>query len=454
MSNDLVDKVWKDLGKVYTKSQIHKCALPTSKVYGISVEDVYQAIDEIHKIKELEKLKFPLYTLKLPLSNPDLPKEVRDLIFGIIEDDKTYKALLETSKSVHKKQALHKHKHFNQLWTLINKYPNKPWDWDEILANPNTSQDKLKQYILGKIETHGGKKRERTIYVQIRQMLENPNFKDINFAKELYHNYLTSRDWADTSDINPFIFESIDEDPYLLRYGGLLSMNPHLTFDFVISHKNIEWDLDAVSANKGITLKDIENNPDYDWSYEGLSENPNVTLEFIEKHIDENWEWYSLSKNPHLTIEFVDKYVDKNWGWYVISKHKNITIQDVEKRLGDERYRWDMKGLSRNPNITIEFVKDHVEGIGRVKWDWEALSSNPGITMQDIESNPTLPWKWYIVFSTNPNFTVQYADKYNNYGMFYEQFSHNPNLTADYVSKHIDKKWNWAAISENKFEPV
>jgi hypothetical protein len=443
----LINKIYIHYDKKYTKVQIRKCALHTSKVHNVSIDTVHETIDEMNGIKALEKT---LYELELPksvnLQNEIqfLPKEVRDLIFDMVKDDKTYKALLEVSASVNKKQTLHKHKHFNQLWTLINKYPKKKWDWESILKNPNTSQEKIMKFI----EDHsknGILEHDYWVYI-----LQNPNLAETiigNVPSREYFNYAAMT--------YPFIFKYVDKYPKEDWDGELLSQNPHLTIEFVKSHPKIDWEMSWVSANKNISLQDVDNNPDVDWDYsEGLSANPNVTPKYIEENIDKSWDWMELSSNPHITMEFIDRHINEKWYWGAVSANKGIRLQDIEERLNNERYKWrKWIHLSTNPNMTIQFVKDHIDGFGGMEWNWAGLSQNQNITMEDIEANIDLPWVWRFVYS-NPNFTVEYADKYKDrdIGHFYMMFSSNPNLTADYVSEDIKGKWNWKTISGNNFE--
>jgi len=74
------------------------------------------------------------------------PDEIFDLIIVFVKDSKTFKALMETCKSFHK---CHKHnylKYCNQLWTLITRYPKKPWNWYSISENPNITMEFIEKY--------------------------------------------------------------------------------------------------------------------------------------------------------------------------------------------------------------------------------------------------------------------------------------------------------------------
>ena len=68
----------------------------------------------------------------------------------------------------------------------------------------------------------------------------------------------------------------------------------------------------------------------------------------------------------------------------------------------------------------IKFVLDK-------PWDWYGLSINPNITMNDVKNNPDKPWN-YIWLSSNPN------------------------VTMNDVKNNPDKPWNWDELSNNKFK--
>ena len=37
-------------------------------------------------------------------------------------------------------------------------------------------------------------------------------------------------------------------------------------------------------------------------------------MEIIEKYPDKPWDWVEISRNPNITIEFIEKY-PKTWNW-------------------------------------------------------------------------------------------------------------------------------------------
>jgi hypothetical protein len=68
----------------------------------------------------------------------------------------------------------------------------------------------------------------------------------------------------------------------------------------------------------------------------------------------------------------------------------------------------------------LAFIQSHPDK----PWDWRGISSNPNITMETIEAHPDKPWNWWMISS-------------------------NPNLTMEMIQAHPDKPWNWSWISYN-----
>ena len=84
---------------------------------------------------------------------------------------------------------------------------------------------------------------------------------------------------------------------------------------------------------------------------------------------------------------------------------------------------WDYTTLSRNPNLTVQFVKDNPQA----DWNWHCISWNIAISLNDIKNNPTLPWT-------------------------YDAISYNPNLTMQFIKDNPQENWDWSFISSNEFK--
>lgn len=402
----------------YTDEQIRRCAQFTATKLGIDIMDVY-------------KQMLLMYDEGKTQLQIEIPIEVRDIILGLIEkDDATYKALLQINKGFHVTYYPRSHHHYNQLWTLINKYPYKKWDWPGVFYNPNTTVAQIKKLMArNKIV-----KQNQTVKINWHWVACNTGIDDFGFISK----HITRKGWYKLCSCSRYIFKVIEKYPNDKWDWLMLSNNPYLTMEFINKFPNKRWDWEYISRNKAITMQMMVDNPDKPWNdYRFIGHNPNLTIEMVDAHIDS-----------------IDRYA-----WPYISANPGIKMEDIEERLKDDRYRWTKKDISRNPNLTIDFVVRHPENIGgRVgrdsfgDWHWVSISQNPGITMKDTIEYPMLPWQLPYIFK-NPNFTIDYAHKYpHKNDLFFRAFSTNPNLTEDFVEKHIDKDWDWYSISNNKFE--
>ncbi len=69
-----------------------------------------------------------------------------------------------------------------------------------------------------------------------------------------------------------------------------------------------------------------------------FSKHDNTLISLLEKYpAKQSWNWFSISRNPNITMEFIEKHLDKPWDWYGISCNPNITIKDIEKHLATFR---------------------------------------------------------------------------------------------------------------------
>src|ERR1700722_10261099 len=94
----------------------------------------------------------------------------------------------------------------NHLWTLINKFPDKDWDWCEIAGNPNTQPNTILNYK------------------------QNP------FIKQSIEKFINARGFTfsyeeEGSNVPETIESSI--------YSHLLQ-NPNIDIEFIKKHKNMK----------------------------------------------------------------------------------------------------------------------------------------------------------------------------------------------------------------------
>lgn len=87
-----------------------------------------------------------------------------------------------------------------------------------------------------------------------------------------------------------------------------------------------------------------------------------------------------MSKNPNITFEFVKK--DKNWDWDILSKklpqNSSFTIDDVLS-LKDKPWNWSY--LSNNLNLSFSDIEKHL--------DLNKPDGKPGLIKKQLIHNPS-----------------------------------------------------------------
>ena len=77
-------------------------------------------------------------------------EEILIELFSFVNDGYTYKSVVFTCKKWNSFMKINypekRNKVCNHLLTLLQKYPNKPWNWCNLSANPNITIDIVEKY--------------------------------------------------------------------------------------------------------------------------------------------------------------------------------------------------------------------------------------------------------------------------------------------------------------------
>jgi hypothetical protein len=199
--------------------------------------------------------------------------------------------------------------------------------------------------------------------------------------------------------------------------------------------------------------------------------------------------------NKNINIRFILANSKKKWNWYFVSKNKAIKMEDLLKY----RIPWSMKGISENPNVTLDIVKifkndlsiecllknpsfqfEMIDIIGREKeWNWKIISRNKNITREIIMENIDINWDITSLF-LNPNLDFEFIQKiisikkikYNfqclkehiediidvsvfsrilNLDIFYG-YSKNKNISSEFIRENFCYANRWTSDA-NSFRP-
>jgi hypothetical protein len=308
----------------------------------------------------------------------------------------------------------------NHLWLLIKLLPDKDWDWNAISRNINTTWD----------------------------IIEN------NLDKPW--------DW------------------------GEISLNPNITLDIVRTNQTfsagsrkgevIQWDYARLLCNINLTWEIIsehfplEHLPLGTMLCWNLSRNKNITWDMVKKNIDKQWDWMNLFDHIKITAKDIKSIIKiirsgrhESLHFGYLSRNSYIFLKDIENIPEFLEYT---EYLSRNKNITWEFVKKHLDK----PWNWVSISQNSNITWEIIKNTRILPRNvcagpcdrsvtdntspWATIgVSSNPNITWDIVIANPEFPWEIESLSYNPNITWKNVRDdnllHGKRDWNYSFVSFN-----
>lgn len=259
---------------------------------------------------------------------------------------------------------------------------------------------------------------------------------------------------------------------------SMLSYNPNIDMDFIITNNNLNWDFNYVSENPNLTMKIVEKYPDKKWNWEKISKNKNIFINDIIEKYDKPWNFKSISLNPNITETFIEENIDKEWDWDVLMRHHNISLKFIKKYLHMTNNNIDTwKNISLNPNITQVFIEENIDYIQFYElsfqtldiefiikhidkeWCWYYISSDINLEIEDIINKYiNLPWDIEgFIFNYNKIINDEIIELFKmlcmkkaiNEEYLWEWLSGNDNIDENIIEKYIEKDWNWSLLSLN-----
>jgi len=163
---------------------------------------------------------------------------------------------------------------------------------------------------------------EYSHWIKIGDKWINDIYFDIKESKLIYIN-LTR-----ISRSHYLTLDDVENNLYVKWDFYELSMNPCITFDFVLKYKEIlKWNYNTLSLNPNITWEIVKNNPYIPWFYPFLSQNKNITLDIILNNPNKPWNFTYFSRNSNLTPSLVLENPLLQWNYYELSKNPNISLE-------------------------------------------------------------------------------------------------------------------------------
>lgn len=182
-----------------------------------------------------------------------------------------------------------------------------------------------------------------------------------------------------------------------------------------------------------------------------------ILPEVIEKYPEgingEKWNMKWLSKNIILNLDFLETYVDGVCGdpWDVneLSGNKSLNLKFVEDHInGICGQNWNLYLLAFNDLVTEEFIEKYIDGINNIKWDISSLVHNRNISFDFLIRHPNglyrnkwLAFRYYINFYTHFNLEIEY-EKYTQFFCKYTEWIKLLMESANISSEFVEQHLN------------
>lgn len=233
----------------------------------------------------------------------------------------------------------------------------------------------------------------------------------------------------------------------------LVSINPAVSFDFIVEHSELPWVPAYVSCNPSITETHIRANLAYPWVLEKLCTNPNISIAFFNEFIFKpevvrRVDWSAISANPGITMLDVINFPKHQWSDRYLSVNPNLTSSFILNE-GQQR-KWFPPSVCSNPGITErDIFKSTMKSL--FDWNYSNLSANPNLPIAFVDANRNQDWNFHSI-STQASLTD--VSSYRQIPWDGHGLSINPNISIDYVFDHLTLQWHIPTLLLNRAIPI
>jgi len=303
-------------------------------------------------------------------------------------------------------------------------------------------------------------------YSKFISKLEN-EWSDLWFEKMSNANLRLVWNLIDSSNIS---LKKLNKIILEKRFNSILfstlCKNSNITMEFIKNNaENINFNYHDIFKGKLLTYNMIKKNEnmlfdgcskkrikDY---FDVLCQNPNITMKDIQENPDKFNCLRNLSRNPNITWEFIKSKIDENRqsliniDWTLLCLNYNLKFEDIKYIWLNYPNIFIEHRFGVNPNITWDIVKNNMD----IPWNWVDISENYNITWHIIKNNLNnnlYNWNWCSI-SMNQNITWDIVEANPDMPWDYNGLSLNPNITFEIIDANPDKPWIWTFISTNDF---
>lgn len=235
-----------------------------------------------------------------------------------------------------------------------------------------------------------------------------------------------------------------------------LSNNKTINDACVIQLQGKPWNWTQLSYNPSIPAGIIKVLPDKPWFYHGISMKPTLTFDIVCAFPQKDWDFYAFHFHEQLSIRYLcNVFNDSAWVWKAVSSSYEIDTQFVhtyhfkpfewggrfvQGAQGFEDSGWT--GISGNTRLDVETLYWHFPN---KEWKWTGLSKNPRITANFVRETIEKPWH-YKGLSINPSIDTDLVRLTHNRRWFWDLLSKNPIIDLSLVMDMVNKPWDWTRV--------
>ena len=232
----------------------------------------------------------------------------------------------------------------------------------------------------------------------------------------------------------------------------------NIPIDVAVNHSKYKWRDHMVKYNKNITLEFVRNNltwtliskEDNDWCLKKimLKFSPPLDDSLCDPMFLGNNAGAILSRNANLTADFVSEHIALNWAWgWIIECTRDIeNIMRICPDLLDNPNSNHWNILSSNENITMDIVTAHKNA----RWNKYSLTYQPQIMAAILrgESPPDLleHWNWGFI---SQRVKIEDVLRMPHYPWNWRTLSSSPNMTMEIIEQYSALPWHDRSILNN-----
>lgn len=211
----------------------------------------------------------------------------------------------------------------------------------------------------------------------------------------------------------------------------------------------LPWDWHSVCANPNITAKDIDNHPELPWDTEGYSSNDNVTVNDIATHLNWVWDSFNFITHPNISIEDIVDHPEIPWTFednHLTDNPRlsNVNIDDILCTGSSKKYKRILdfinKSWNRSNDSIVNEIEDYCKFHKKLAESWFRLSHNPSVDPEFTVNQKDKPWSTKYL-SLNPNLTVEFIKNHPEIKFLWSVMSGNKFELNKIVAARICRKY-------------